>query len=712
MMTLSIENLHKQSRRRLQRNARVVYAAAAAGLRPDPSERVSEWAAGHRIVPDIGALPGPWRNETAPYLIEPMDALSPDDPCENVVVMGPAQGGKSAIAENWLGFIMHRAPGPAMYVGPTVKAAKDWFQEKLGPTIDATPALSPALNGVVEPTRSRSGEGSTSERIRFRGGYLLLAGANSAATLRQHSIRYMVRDDRSAWTDNADNEGDPKDLSDKRLKTYRVFGMAKCLDVSSPKLKGADIDADYEAGDRRRYYVACKTCLSLNDFDWEDIRKNETPPYRCHLICPNCGAEHFEADKAAMTARENGACWIPTAPDANGEVPPKTIAPADVDHWRNRHTGRRIRSYAITGLVNIFDKWELLAAGEAAAGDDPDKQQPFQNGDLGRPYEPKGEGPGWELLAARRESEWSRGHAPAGVLYVTLTADVQADGLYWSYLGWGPRKECWHLDYGFLPGATDVPLEGAWPKLDFIADRGVRFGGVRVGPDMIAVDSAYNAEPVYSWTKRRHNALNVRGVDGWSKLPIFRAENPEVRKHGLSAGKARRFGARVWLIGTYGIKGAMMVYLAREAKEGGAQLPTGYQHFPSDAGEGDEYFRHLVSEYIKTVTSNYGAVRKWEAKGPNHWLDCLVYGYALTHYVGLWAWDEDAWERRAAEIAEMTKARQSDLFHPEVATAGMVGAVQSADEAENDPPAIKPAEPVVVKKRDTSALDRLAALNQ
>jgi phage terminase large subunit GpA-like protein len=287
-----------------------------------------------------------------------MDCLSPDHPCEQVVIIKPSQSGGSAIAENFIGYIMHRAPGPAMYIQATVKAAKDWYQEKLGPTIEATPVLNPAKGGVVMPQKSRSGEGSTSERIRFRGGFLNLAGANSAASLRQHSIRYGVRDDRSAWTDNADGEGDPKDLSDARFKTYRPFGMAKILDVSSPKFEGSDIDADYQKSDMRRYYMACKGCGTLTDVLFEDLKHEDKPPYRAHFVCPVCDTLHFEPDRAEMVDLGKGA-WIPTRPDPEtGEVPPKSIPPADVETWRNRDTGvSAIVGFAITGEISTFERW-------------------------------------------------------------------------------------------------------------------------------------------------------------------------------------------------------------------------------------------------------------------------------------------------------------------------------------------------------------------
>ncbi len=675
---------------RLAANASVVYRAAAAALRPDPRERISDWAERHRIVPDgASAKPGPWRNEVAPELVEPMDCMSPEHPCEHVLIGKPGQSGGSATAENFIGFIMHRAPGPAMYVGPTVKAAKDWKIEKLDPMIQATAVLSPMKRGVVAPQRSRSGEGSTSDRIVFKGGYLLLAGANSAATLRQHTIRYMVRDDRAGWTDNAEGEGDPVKLSEQRLKTYRVFGLSKLLDISTFLDKGDSFDRDFSAGDLRRYYMACLGCGAVTDWDWEDVEKNPDPPFRARLRCPACGHAHGDADKPQMKAPANGACWIPTAPDADGVVPPKTIPAAEIQSWRDRDTGRTRRSYWMTGVINTFDRLDLIAQKEADAGDDPDLRKPFENLDLGRPYEAKGDGPAWEVLSARREAEWHRGMAPAGVLYSTLSVDVQGDGLYWERVGWGPGKESWAIDHGYLAGETDAPLEGAWPKLDLIVDRGYVLGGARLADDMIGVDSGYNADAVYSWVRRRHNALALKGVDGWSKLPIFRGEAAEIKKTGLSAGKARRFGLMVWLVGTYGLKGALMVYLGRDLKEGVSGAPTGYCHFPADAEE--DYFRHLVSEYVKDELTKKGErTRIWEKRGPNHWLDCRVYNMALTHYVGLWAWDEARWARRAAELAETIGSAALDLFEPAVTAVPAARPIAEEDGPAADAPAARP----------------------
>lgn len=142
--------LRSYSEQRIRANGQIVRKAAAAALRPDPRLRVSQWAAKHRVVSaESSVLPGPWNNDISPELVEIMDRLSPDDPCDTVTLIKCAQSGGSEVGCNWLGSIMHTTPGPAMYVGPTVKAAKDWRVEKLDPTVDATDVLNPGKGGVV-----------------------------------------------------------------------------------------------------------------------------------------------------------------------------------------------------------------------------------------------------------------------------------------------------------------------------------------------------------------------------------------------------------------------------------------------------------------------------------------------------------------------------------------------------------------------------------
>jgi phage terminase large subunit GpA-like protein len=169
-----------------------------------------------------------------------MDALSPHDPAAEVPIIKCAQSGGSATAENWIGYVSDVAPGPMMYVQATITAAKDWLAEKFWPMVEATPRLNPERRGAIMPKRQRDGGGTTALRVRFRsGGWMLIAGANSAATLRQHSIRYAIEDDLDQFPDDLDNQGSPEAMVTARLTTFTRQGIAKRLKISTPTNKGA-----------------------------------------------------------------------------------------------------------------------------------------------------------------------------------------------------------------------------------------------------------------------------------------------------------------------------------------------------------------------------------------------------------------------------------------------------------------------------------------
>ena len=133
------------------------------GLRPDPSLTVSEWADRHRRLSGRAASePGPWRTARTPYLREIMDCLSPTSTVERVVVMKGAQIGATECGNNWIGYVIHHAPGPMLAVLPTVEMAKRNSKQRIDPLIEESPDLrrlvetasggaSPGLSGKRPP---------------------------------------------------------------------------------------------------------------------------------------------------------------------------------------------------------------------------------------------------------------------------------------------------------------------------------------------------------------------------------------------------------------------------------------------------------------------------------------------------------------------------------------------------------------------------------
>ena len=97
----------------------------AEAIRPDPELTISEWADARRVLsPETSSEPGPWRTDRVPYAREIMDVLSPSDPTQEVTFVAGTQIAKTEIGNNFIGFIIDHAPGPAMMVYPTSNTGK------------------------------------------------------------------------------------------------------------------------------------------------------------------------------------------------------------------------------------------------------------------------------------------------------------------------------------------------------------------------------------------------------------------------------------------------------------------------------------------------------------------------------------------------------------------------------------------------------------
>ena len=193
------------------------------GLRPDPDLTVSGWADQHRVLSSRAAAePGRYRTARTPYMRAIMDALSTTHPAQRVVFMKAAQVGATEAGNNWIGYVIHHAPGPMLAVQPTVELAKRNSRQRIDPLIEE----SSALRDRVQPARSRDA-GNTVLSKEFKGGILVMTGANSAVGLRSIPARYLFLDEIDAYPASADEEGDPITLAEARSLTFaRSTGLS------------------------------------------------------------------------------------------------------------------------------------------------------------------------------------------------------------------------------------------------------------------------------------------------------------------------------------------------------------------------------------------------------------------------------------------------------------------------------------------------------
>jgi phage terminase large subunit GpA-like protein len=598
-----------------------VKLAWAAGLRPDPDITVSEWADAHRVLPQkSSAEPGPWRTARVPYLREIMDALSANSDVEEVVLMKGAQLGGSEVILNLLGYVIDHAPGPVLLVQPTVELGKRFSRQRVEPLISATPRLGPK----IAEKRSRDKRSSMLSK-EFMGGLLVITGANSAVGLRSMPARWLLLDEIDGYPVDVDDEGAPIDLAEARQRT---FARRKRVKVSTPTIAGISaIERAYLASDQRRYYVPCPHCGEMQPLEFGRLTwtKLDLPPSEAVYLCRACEERIENHQKTGMLER--------------GE-------------WRAEaeSTDPLVRGYHVSALYSPVGwlSWGQVASKFIEVKKNPEKLRVFTNTVLGETWAERGEAPEWERLFHRREP-YVMGTVPRGGLFLTAGVDVGKDRLIVEIVAWGRGKESWSVDYGTLPGDTADLAAGPWPQLDALLARVfVHDDGVELPIRMLAVDSGYNTQTVYTWARKYplNRVIAVKGQPGGGVL-IGTPTTVDITLRG----KRPIYGYKVWPVVGGIAKSELYGFLRLEEPTDGGPLPPGWCHFPE---YDDDFFRQLTAEQLVTRKTRSGFIRlEWERLPgrENHTLDCRVYARAAAALVGLDRFRESDWATLEAAIS-------------------------------------------------------------
>jgi phage terminase large subunit GpA-like protein len=602
------------------------------GVRPEPHLTVSEWADAYRKLPQrSSAEPGPWRTDRTPYLREIMDALSATSPVQDVVMMFAAQTGKTETLLNVLGYIVDHAPGPTLFVQPTVDTSKRFSKQRVEPLFTMTPRLV----GKVAEVRTRDSRGSMLMK-EFVGGVLVITGANSAVGLRSMPARYLLLDEIDGYPSDVDDEGDPIGLAEARQRT---FARRKTGKSSTPTIAGLSaIEAAYIATDQRRYFVPCPHCgerqvLEFHRLVWSKL---ELKPEQAVYLCAHCEGRIEERHKTAMLeAGEWRPTWEKPLPttylDTTGEKPAEPPSP-------------KVRGYHLSGLYSPVGwlSWGRLAADFVKAHKNPDKLKLVINTGLALTWRVKGEAPEWQPLYDRRE-QYALGTVPAGGLFLTAGVDVQKDRLIVEIVAWGRGRESWSVDYGILPGNTsDLTESGPWTQLDALMARAfVHEGGTELSVRMLAVDSGYNTQEVYTWARKypMNRVISIKGMDSGGAL--LGAPSPvEINLRGRRPIR----GYKVWPVVGGIAKSELYGFIRLDRPAEGEPFPPGWCHFPQ---YDEDYFKQLTAEQLITKKNKRGfAVQAWSLipGRENHVLDARVYARAAAQLVGLDRFGDSDWE--------------------------------------------------------------------
>lgn len=565
----------------------------AEGCTPEPKVAIYKWCNDNiKLSNAASSEPGYFRWQRTPYVKGIYEALENDNDIREVVWIAGAQVAKTQTGNNFLLSTIVNAPGPFLYVAPSVDLAKLASKQRIAPLIEDSEPLRKRL-----PTGKRD-SGNTVLLKEYDGGILRFTGANSAAGLRSMPAKYLYCDEIDAFPRDIDGEGDPIDLAKKRLTTYRP--VSKTFLTSTPTIKHSSaIEREFLQTDQRYFYVPCPHCLEKQVLLWENVVWDGRDSLTARMKCSNakCGMDIAEASKTWML--ENGE-WRATADGKRGAA------------------GFHLSSlYSPLGWLSWSDMVEEFLAAEK----NPEKLKTFINTRLAETWEERNEAVDEKSLHARAENYG--GALPAGVLMLTSSTDVQDNRLETLVVGWGRGEEMWTVEHNVFFG--NLEEDRVWTELSQFLDtkyvtRTADGGEVSLGISVSTIDTGgHYHDRVMRFVKANQSkgVIAIKGASTYGKDVITKSKT------------RNEYNVALRLVGTDTVKDKLFARL--NMKHPG----PGFVHFHSDLGI--EFFEQvtaekLVTKYVKGKGTQHIYTK---IRDRNEALDLLVYNVAALYSKGV-----------------------------------------------------------------------------
>lgn len=549
--------------------------------KPPPRKTVSEWAdTTRKLSSESSAIPGQWRTRIVEYAREPMDCVS-DPRVNRVVIMAAAQVAKSEILLNVAGWMMDYDPSPMLMLQPTIDMAEAFSKDRVGPMIRDTPAL----KKIIRSNGGRRGQEDTIKQKKFPGGHLTMIGANAPSSLASRPIRAVLCDEVDRYPVSAGKEGDPVLLAAKRSVT---FWNKLLMLVSTPVDKNTSrIEAAYEQGDGRQYWVPCPHCGEHQVMKWSQIKFKDRNPDTARYECEHCG-EHW-TDTTRIAAIRKG-------------------------EWRAQREFYGTASFHITGMMSPFTMMSDGVREFLEAQGKPEQLKVWTNTYLGETWEDQGERVDTHSLMDRREK--FDHPVPENVTLLTAGADVQDDRIEVEVVGWGDNSESWSVGHKVFYG--DPSGVALWSSVrNYLGQMWHHplFGDIEIRATCLDTAGHYTKN-AYDFVRANHRVYGIKGIGGEGKPMVG---TPSRNNYGKIP---------LFPLGTFALKETVVARL--KAAEGEA----GRCHFPIDREE--EYFNQMTSEMLTQRFHKGYRRREWvKIRARNEAFDLRVYATAALELLNV-----------------------------------------------------------------------------
>ena len=610
--------------------------------------KVSEAVAEYMRVPVGGGNSVKWDENTAPYILEPMNCLNSRE-YDAVVFVGPARTGKTVgLIDGWITYSIICDPSDFLLVQLTQEKASEHSRKRLDRTFRCSPEIAKRLS-------PRKNDNNVHDKY-FRAGNLLKIGWPSINVLSSSDYKYVALTDYDRWPDDVDGEGDGFSLASKRTTTFMSAGMT--LVESSPGKDIVDLKHHpkttheappttgilslYNRGDRRRFYWQCPSCSEwfepsmANMVGYRDDTDYVKASENARLQCPHCQSLVDPDKKRVLNI---GGKWLKEG---------QTIDKDGVIHGDGRNS--RIASFWLEGPAAAYQTWAqltyklLTAEHEFEMTGSEETLKAVTNTDWGLPYLPRSaleQRRSDELMERREETE--KRTVPYGCRFLLAAVDVQGGRnrrFVVQIVGYGENSERWLIDRYNIKSSMrsnsdgeSLPIDpSAYPEdwdllISDVLNKQYRIEGLEGGfmPILaMAVDSGGEdgvTDNAYKfWRRCKRDGLSKRVYlvkgDSTKRQKLITRTYPDNTSRSDRHAKARG-DVPLYLLQTDQLKDRISNALSRET------VGANYIHFPAWIGEW--FFDELTYE-------ERGQDGKWRkpGKGNNEAFDLFCYAHAIA----------------------------------------------------------------------------------
>lgn len=613
------------------------------------TQKPSEWAETKRLLSsEVSPIRGYYKFSHTPYIRDILNHLSPEDGARLIVIMKAAQLGLTVgLIENAIPWIIDQDPSNILYLVGHADLLKT-SAGQLDHAIDSC-GIRSKIKATTQRVRNQK-SGDTDKLKQFQGGYCKI-GITNAKSLRNISVKYSFIDDFEAMPKTSKKAGDILTLILKRHTAYR--STMKSFILSSPELKGGNIESAYLLGDQRQYFVPCPCCgefITLAFFGvdvngekrggmiWELDKNQELIEDSVAYQCQECSGTFTDENKLELT---NLGEWRPTA---------KPQKPGYVSYQVNA----LISPPFMPGWVDYV--YEYLIACPPGQERNESKYQGFLNLNLGetyappaisidtselqrniREYEPmtvpealsKAQGNGSIVMLtcgvdfggsvedARVDLEvvaYAKNGATYSVdmhnigTFSRFGADKHDPGRQkWTYRH-GEKYSVWPLLDQYLNQEFTVDVEGSAPRTQKIL--------------ITALDSGYFTDYVYQFrNESTADCVCIKGQD--DAQPISKNTNVKTYKH------SQEMKGKLYLAQTNIAKDKLARYMGLKWNPNSqAGQPAGFLNFPQPKDGKylyQNYFAHFAAEHKIIDERGRMIWKKKSTRHENHLFDCNLY---------------------------------------------------------------------------------------